>query len=243
MQLLQIVLWKWEQPGARSVYTAEHVDIMASMLRRYLGSTPHRIVCVTDNDSGIHECETAALWPDCNDLPNASGRHLPSCYRRLKLYDRATQQDIGIDKGDRIMGIDLDSLITGDLRPVIATQGRFVGWHLPNRDGKLVFNGSLQMFTAGDLQHVWSDFNPAKSPKEAASAGFKGSDQAWISYKMCDQEGSVGLRDPWVCSYPLQCRIGGLKKDTRIIFFHGSQKPWSPAANADTKWISRYWRQ
>jgi hypothetical protein len=240
--MLQIVLWKWDQPNARTAYLSEHVDMVCTMLRRYLGTMPHRIICITDDSSGIHECETAPLWMDCMDLPNASGKHLPSCYRRLKLYDRETQRDLGIDKGDRIMGIDLDSLITGDLKAVVATQGRFVGWHLPSREGHLVFNGSLQQFTAGDLQHVWSEFNPAKSPKEAASAGFRGSDQAWISYKMQKQEGAVGLRDPLVSSYPLQNRIQGFRKGTSIIFFHGSQKPWSPAALADTPWISRYWR-
>src|SRR3954467_801917 len=128
--MLQIVLWKWEQPGANRAYLPEHVNVMCSMLRRNLVNTPHRIVCVTDSEAGITECETAHLWRDTDDLPNATGRHLPSCYRRLKLYERATQRDIGIDKGDRIMGIDLDSLITGDLREVVQTEGLFVGWHL-----------------------------------------------------------------------------------------------------------------
>lgn len=241
--MLQIVLWKWEQPGFRRVYTPEHVDVMCTMLRRNLVNQPHRIVCVTDNPAGINECETAPLWDDACDIPNATGRQLPSCYRRLKLYDRATQKDIGIDKGDRIMGIDLDSLITGDLRPVVRTEGEFVGWHLKRQDGKHVFNGSLQMFTAGKLQHIWSEFDPATSPKEALCAGFKGSDQAWLSYKLCDRPGSVGLVYPVVSSYPLQNVImAELKHATRIVFFHGSLKPWDPQARLNTRWIDRYWR-
>lgn len=240
---LQIVLWKWDQPNARATYLAEHVDIMCSMVRRYLHQTPHRIVCVTDDSSGITECETAPLWLDCNDLPNATGIHLPSCYRRLKLYDRETQKNLGIDKGDRIMGLDLDSLITGDLRPIAERKGRYVGWSLPNRKGETVFNGSFQMFTAGDLQNIWSEFDPKKSPREAFKAGFFGSDQSWLSYKLCKQEGSVGLTHPEVSSYPLQNRIqGGLRAETKLIFFHGSEKPWSPNAIKHTPWIERYWR-
>jgi hypothetical protein len=243
LNMLQIVLWKWEQPGTNRVYWPEHVNVMCAMLRRNLVNTPHRIICVTDNYHGISECEIHPLWNDMYDLPNATGKHLPSCYRRLKLYDRATQKDMGIDKGDRIMGIDLDTLITGDLRPVIETQGEFVGWHLRRSDGKFVFNGSLQMFTAGTLQEIWSGFNPAKSPKEAFNAGFRGSDQSWISYKLCDKPGAVGLVYPLVSSYPLQNRImGELKSATRVIFFHGSQKPWDPQARLNSRWIDRYWR-
>jgi hypothetical protein len=242
--MLQIVLWKWEQVGVKArAYTPEHVNVMCNMLRRNLVNVPHRIICVTDNSSGITECETADLWQDCWDLPNATGKHLPSCYRRLKLYDCMTQRDLGIDKGDRIMGIDLDSLITGDLREVVATEGLYVGWHLKNKHQKLVFNGSLQIFTAGTLQDVWSDFDPHKSPKEAFNAGFYGSDQSWLSYKLINRNETVGLKYPLVSSYPLQNRlIGELKAATKIIFFHGSLKPWSPQARLSSRWIDRYWR-
>jgi hypothetical protein len=241
--MLQIVLWKWEQNGFRHTYTAEHVNVMAAMLHRNLQGIPHRIVCVTDRTDGIANCETATLWTDANDLPNASGKQLPSCYRRLKLYDRETQKDIGIDKGDRIMGIDLDTLITGHLRDVVRTEGRFVGWELKGTEHPLVFNGSLQMFTAGDLQEIWSKFDPKESPREALRNGFRGSDQAWLSYNLVNKPGSVGLKWPLVASYPLQNRIQGiLKAETRIIFFHGSEKPWTPNAKFNTPWIARYWR-
>lgn len=241
--MLQIVLWKWEQPSGGHSYLSEHVDIMCSMLRRNLQHKPHRIICVTDQDAGIHECETAHLWTDCDTIANATGRHLPSCYRRLKLYDRETQKDLGIDKGDRILGIDLDTLITGDIRSVVETEGMYVGWKLKRHDGVMVFNGSLQMFTAGDLQDIWSDFDPQRSPKAAYDAGFRGSDQAWLNYKLDMREGIAGLDFPVVASYPLHNRIQGiLKHETRIIFFHGAQKPWDANAVFHTPWIQRYWR-
>lgn len=242
--MLQIVLWKWDQPGFKHTYTAQHVNVMCSMLRRNLQGKPHRILCVTDRDDGITECETAPLWNDFHDLPNATGKHLPSCYRRLKLYDPKTQRDVlGIDKRDRIMGIDLDSLITSDLRPVIEAEGRFVGWKLKGQQGRDVFNGSLQIFNAGDLAFIWEEFDPKTSPKEAFNAGFRGSDQSWLSYKLVGKEGSVGLEWPLVASYPLQNRIQGiLKRETAIIFFHGSEKPWHPNAKFNTPWIERYWR-
>lgn len=242
--MLQIVLWKWDQPKFRGQpYTAEHVNVMCSMLRRNLQGKSHRIICITDDDSGILECETAHLWNDLNDVPNASGVHLPSCYRRLKLYDPATQRDLGIDKGDKIMSIDLDTLICNPIWPIVETEGRFVGWGLTGVQGRPVFNGSLQMFTAGDLDFIWKDFDPKKSPAEAGEAGYRGSDQAWLSYKLVGKEWAVGLKWPEVASYPLQNRVQGiLKRETIIIFFHGSEKPWSPNARFQTPWIDRYWR-
>lgn len=242
--MLQIVLWKWQ--GHNRHFEPDFVNIMCNMIRRNLQNHPHRIVCVTDDSSGILECETAHLWSDYESLANASGVHLPSCYRRLKLYDRATQKDLGIDKGDRILSLDLDAIICTDIRELVQTPGRYVGWELRGHNHPRVFNGSFQMFDAGTLQDIWSEFNdaPLIAIDNALKAGFRGSDQAWLSYKLINAEGSVGLKWPDVSSYPLQNKVQGiLRRDNRIIFFHGSQKPWDVKARQATPWIDRYWRQ
>lgn len=242
--MLNIVLWKWEQPGFKFTYLPDYVNIMCAMLRRNMHGFPHRIICVTDRESGVTECETAPLWQDLWDLPNGSGAHLPSCYRRLKLYDPATQKDLGIDKGDRILSLDVDTVIAADIRQLVQTEGRYVGWELKGRSHPRVFNGSFQMFTAGDLSEIWQDFDPRTSPSLAAREGFLGSDQAWLSYKLVKREGSVGLKWPEVSSYPLQNRVQSiLRRDNRIIFFHGSQKPWMETTVRETPWVERYWRQ
>jgi hypothetical protein len=64
------------------------VNRIARAIKRNARAVPVRVVCVTDDPSGITECDTHPLWDDCSKLRNASGAHLPSCYRRLKLYDR-----------------------------------------------------------------------------------------------------------------------------------------------------------
>jgi hypothetical protein len=241
--MINIVLWKWAQAGnSRAVYEAEHVNVAVAMLRRNIKLTS-RIICITDDRSGIADCETAPLWGDCDNLANASGGYLPSCYRRLKLYDRATQMDLGIEKGERIISLDLDMLVTSNLDRLLKTEGRFVGWEMPGSIHAKVFNGSLQMFTAGDLQFIWSSFDPKTSPRDAAIAGFKGSDQSWLSWKLISQPGSVGLKLPDIASYPAQVRIQKIKpEDNKIIFFHGQVKPWFPEAKADTPWVSQYWK-
>lgn len=240
--MMHIVLWKWNQANARSAYTAQHVEVMAAMLRRNLG-VDHRIICVTDDPHGISSVETFPLWDDMNDLPNASGSYLPSCYRRLKLYDPKTQKALGIKTGDRIAGLDLDAVICGRLDELLLTEGRYIGWQMQGRYHRRVFNGSLQIFSAGDLQEIWSGFDPERSPTLALEAGYLGSDQAWLSLNLMDKAGSVGLDWPEVISYPLQAKIQGKHSGkTKIIFFHGTIKPWFPQALIDSPFIDRYWR-
>jgi len=243
-QRVHIVLWKWEQPSARvgSSYTAHYVNVMAAMLRRN-NTLDARIICITDRADGITECETAPLWRDLDTIANATKDHLPSCYRRLKLYDYKTQRSLGIDKGDRILSIDLDSVICGNLNSVLQTEGRYVGWGLKGSHHLNVFNGSFQMFTSGDLQEIWSSFDPNTSPRECFRKGWLGSDQSWLSMNLIDQPGSVALRWPEVASYPLQVKLmGHHSAKTRIMFFHGQIKPWSPEALKASPFLNRYWR-
>lgn len=241
--MLNIVLWKWSQANRARTYTSEHVDAMARMLRNNL-AVPHRIICVTDDPRGIAECETHPLWGDAEDLVNATNASLPSCYRRLKLYDQETQESLGIRRGDRIVGIDLDTVITGDVTELFTRPGLYVGWVLRGKKHPKVFNGSLQIFDAGpDLQHIWSKFDPETSPGEAFRAGYMGSDQSWLSYMLIGRSDARGLAWPEVASYPLQVRIQGvLSAQTRIVFFHGHQKPWHDDVRHQASWISRYWR-
>jgi hypothetical protein len=239
---VHIVLWKWSQPNERTTYTAHHVNVMAAMLKRNnkLGA---RVICITDRADGISECETFPLWDDAGHLANATKPNLPSCYRRLKLYDLETQRSLGIEKGDRIVGIDLDSIVCGNIDGILQTEGRYVGWGLKGTHHLNVFNGSFQMFTSGDLQEIWTSFDPDTSPKECFRKGWLGSDQSWLSMNLVGQPGSVALKWPEVASYPLQVRLMGVHSaKTRIMFFHGSIKPWTPQALKDTPFINRYWR-
>src|SRR5690606_16506721 len=184
-KMLHVVLWKWNQPGYRERFTSEHVNVMGKMLRRHMNGYRHRVVCVTDNSSRIDPTiDTFPLWNNYNHLPNASGRHLPSCYRRLKIFDPVTQREMGINPGDRVMSIDLDMVIARDLRPLVTRQEPFVGWAVRGTVHPRVFNGSMFMFTAGEFEEVWTSFHPELSPRKAFKLGYFGSDQAWLSFNL-----------------------------------------------------------
>lgn len=244
-----IVLWKWKPTlvnSFRAGYTAEHVNIVAAMIRRAIprDMLAYRIICVTDDPAGITGAQCYPLWDDLSDLTNASGHRLPSCYRRLKLYDPQVQDDLDISPGDRIVSLDLDVLVTGDLREVLQTPGDFVGWELRGAQHQRVLNGSFQMFTAGHLAFVWKSFIPSVSPNLAHAAGYMGSDQAWLSWHLASRldDDVKGLKWPAIASYPLQTKIQGLFEANRLVFFHGQEKPWMPTPQAVTPWITKFWR-
>jgi hypothetical protein len=242
--LLHIVLWKWTQPNFRETYTADHVNRMAVSLKENLKGLDHRVVCITDDTQGISSpTDTYPLWRDHDNLANVSGKHLPSCYRRLRLFDPETQVALGIKKGDRIVSLDLDALVVGPLNEVLNRKDRWVGWAVRGLYHPRVFNGSLWQFNAGDLSEIWTSFNANESPRIAAKAGFMGSDQGWISYKISKQPYAFGWGWPYVASYPREVRLMRvLDRRTRLIFFHGAPKPWHDKTQSESPWIKRYWR-
>lgn len=244
MTTWHVVLWKWQ--GAQDVsrqYNYEHVNHMARAIRENTPGMDVRVICVTDDGKGIRDAEVFPLWEDCGELKNATKATLPSCYRRLKLYDQRTQREMGIPRGQRVVGLDLDTLVTGNLTHVLNTRGLFVGWKLAGTHHPHVYNGSFQMFTAGTLTDIWDEFDPEKSPREALQAGYLGSDQSWLSWKLIDREGCMDIPYPVFASYPLHCRrLGHFSAKHRLVFFHGKNKPWFPETRRDSAWINRYWR-
>lgn len=248
--MLHIVVWKWRQHAFREVYTAEFVNIVARMLRAHLKDVPLDIVCVTDDPVGIdYPTRTFPLWTDHDSIANATGKHLPSCYRRLKLFDQDTQQAMGFAAGDRVVSFDLDSIVLGSLVELFARIDKsecvFAGWGVRGHYHQIVFNGSFWTFKAGDnnLQKLWSAFDPLESPRTCMKKGFLGSDQAWLSMHFTQMKGVMPIGHPDFISYPREVRrTHKLHSLARVVFFHGSRKPWHPLEYRQQSWITNHWR-
>lgn len=236
-------------------YTAEHVNIFASMLKRNL-TVPYRLLCITDDPDGI-ECETYPLWNDLSDLPNDSWKDLdvnkdkefPSCYRRLKIFSKDTTRTLDIKEGARVVSMDLDMVITGSLDELFDRPEDFIGWHGGAGDGRKLklsgYNGSLFMFRAGTCEFLWDEFDREKSPSEAKAAGYYGSDQGWLSYKM------YGKNPKWTCEdgvcrfYPMLSKYEDGKEllpGTKIAVFCGKWKPWHEEVIRHSPWVTEYYK-
>lgn len=240
-----IVMWKWQQKGFAHSYTSEHVNIVADMVRRHLNGMEAEVHCITDDARGIDKgVRVHSLWDDHSKMLNRSGARLPSCYRRLKLFDPATQTGLGIPQGHRIVSLDLDSVIANDLRPLLEKPQHFVGWAVRGHHHLRVFNGSMWMFTAGEHEHMWARFDPERTPDRCHQAGFMGSDQAWISYNFAKNPTAGTWCYPQAVSYPKECAARPqLVRGTSVVFFHGKRKPWHPEVHKESPWIKLHWRR
>jgi hypothetical protein len=227
--MITVLLWKWRQKNYRSKFTAENVNIMTRMIGRNL-DLPHRFLCITDDPDGV-ECETYPLWNEPNiHLPD--GR--PNCYRRLKVFG-----EFGKELGDRLLSIDLDTVITKNITPLIDRPEDFVIWGDTAKN--TLYNGGFWLMTPGTRSKVWNKFDPM-APKITRSLGIVGSDQAWVSHILGPGEAMWSTKDG-VYSYRNHLRSGllPLPPDARIVFLHGAHDPDSEHAQRH-KWVRENYR-
>lgn len=142
--------------------------------------------------------------------------------------------------GDRIWVIDIDLVPVADCTPLVDREEEFLGWR-PYRDWgrKMRYGGGIYLLKTGARTQVWDRFKGADSVNEARAAGFRGSDQAWISYVLDGREPYYGRNEG---IYSIR-DLGGdhrLPPDARLVQFNGPQKPWSYTGRAS--WVAEHWR-
>jgi hypothetical protein len=138
------------------------------MLARRL-ELEHRIVCVTDDAAGLDAAIEAIPIP-------ARHSDSPRCRRRMRQFDREWISTIG----DRILAIDLDVVLVGDITPLIDRPDPLVCWRVGYAG---VFSGSIVLMDAGVLDPLWRAFDadPDGYPRRAWPGGV-GSDQAMLNF-------------------------------------------------------------
>ena len=239
---LSVVCFKWQpHPASRVLpYTAAHVNRLSEMVWANL-SVAHRFYCVTDDSRGLSsDIIPIELWSDHAGVVNPNGAREPRCYRRLKLFSKQAEAVFG----SRILWLDLDMVVTRDLAPMLSRTESVVllSTEVPN----IPVNGSTVLLTPGAEAHVWEDFDPNSSPRKAASAGFFGSDQGWLGYKLPGAgKWKAGPGGDGVYFFHDHVRRHGAKatlpEDARIFSFHGrAGKPWDPVPQS-FDWVRHHY--
>lgn len=215
--MITILTWLWKQPNGRTAYTADHVNIWASMVSRNL-AMPHELACVTNMPRGIDPKVRIITPPgEFEDVTTprwANGR--PSCFRRLAMFRR----DAAAMFGKRFVCMDLDVVIGGPLDPLFDRSDDLVIFKgtAPNRP----YNGSMILMTAGCRPQVYEKF----TQDGAIEAGqlYTGSDQAWLAHILGYGEATWSEADGvhWHGSRPMRTET-----EPRVLFFPGTLKPWS----------------
>lgn len=257
MKPLTIVTWLWSgntMGRDRVEYVADHVNRMASMLARHL-TIPHEVVCVTDMPEGIDSrVRIVPMWDDLAGY----GR----CYRRLKVFDPAMREVLG----PRIVSIDLDTVITGNIDHLFGRPEPFVIWgdrtQVDAAQGT-PYCGSLFMLEIGYRPDVFTGFDSELALNMRRDRGWVGSDQAWIGH--CIQGAPVWTKRDGVFSFRLDIQLrfrmpgfgviaarnrpprlpsrdGSLPEKARIVFFHGAEDPSQTHLHVHHKWIPEHWR-
>lgn len=233
---LTFVCWRWQPaPGYRSTFGPETVYALREMIRRHYHK-PFRFVCVTDRPQDVPGVETIMLWDDCSKIPSPIGHSYPSCYRRLKVF----APDAGQVFGERLVSIDLDTVVVADITPLFDRPDDFVIWghsDYPQQG----YCGSLWMLKTGSRPDVWTKFDAKTSPKEAWKAGCRGSDQGWIRYVLGPKEATWGTKDG-VYSFRkhVQPNAGRLPANARLVAFHGKIDPWGYQAQ-HLPWVKAHY--
>lgn len=238
MSVLTFVCWRWKPTrGYRSTFAPETVYALREMIRRHYGK-PHRFVCVTDEPDALPGVETVPLWDDCANIPSPIGHSYPSCYRRLKVF----APDAGEVFGERLVSIDLDTVVVGDLTPLFDRPEDFVIWGESDFPHTTPYCGSLWMLRTGTRPQVWTAFDPKTSPQQAWNAGCRGSDQGWLSYILGKGEATWTRMDGVYSFRKHVSRLpyAALPGDARLVSFHGKVDPWSPRA-MNIPWVREHY--
>lgn len=238
------VCYYWNEDPRRP-YLPEYVNALQRAFKRCLPEK-HRFVCVADTSQGLSkDVEFIELSPAAKklaELKSPEGLRFPSCYRRLWTFSDEFGQLF--DKDEWIMVGDVDMVPVRDLTPLFDMPGEFVGWR-PSRDWgrQKRFGGGSYLLKPSRRLKIFDDFKGEVSIREARAAGFRGSDQAWISYKLAATErcwdqhcGIYSVRDMGPSL--------DLPPQARLIHFNGNLKPWHFAQRTfgPGNWVGGYWR-
>lgn len=229
--MISVVCWLWAPPPQyRSSFDWSHVQLLQRQVARHYPH-PHRVVCVTNVSGRADGVEAIPDREDFASLPSPHGRSNPSCYRRLRLFDPSC------DFGSRIVSLDLDVVITGDLTPLWDRPEDLVLYRDPGP--KRGYCGSMILLTAGCRPQVWERFDAMTSPQQALVAGRSGSDQGWITHVLGPDE-AVWTPTDGVYSYRYHIApTGALPADARLVVCHGAQAdPWLPHMRRH-EWVAR----
>lgn len=245
--MITFVTWKWDVPGYERRFTMAQVDILQAMIARHY-KKPHVFVCIADESPGLEarrphgQDKFYQIWSmppavrPFADIVSPHGARFPSCYRRLWNFSLEAQK-----LGERIVAIDIDAIITGDITDLFDRTEDFVGWTDARGSWGGKVAGGLYMLRTGSKAHVWNDFDPIDSPKLVTHAGLSGSDQGWMSFCLYPPDGQFTVQDG---VYSIKWLEPGkpLPLNCKIVSTPGKLKPWHDELQKKHPWIKRHWR-
>ena len=225
--MLTISTWKWN--GTRA-FKSEYVNVLFRAVADNL-KIPHRFVCITDDGAGLDDNITVVDLPKFEHIKVRPG--FPSCYIRLKAFDPVFAPQIG----DRIVTIDLDVAVTGDLTPLLDRDEPVVMWKNTSHP-KIHYQGGLHMMDAGARPQVWDKFQGESSHNATKIKGLVGSDQAWLTHVLPPDE-ACWTKEDGIARHQ-ECKRH-IPSWARLVQFSGIIKPWTVICKNEYPALYKAW--
>lgn len=233
--MIAVCCYYWQDSERQRNYsfTHDHVRILRNMVARNL-TLPHKFICLSDET--ISDIETVPLdWRS----------HVPgTCGLKLQWW----KPDFGSVVGaERILGLDLDLVVTGSIDPLIDRPEDVVLFRNPNfslERRRAYWQGSIQLFDAGARPKVWTEFFLPRA-RGIVNSRFGGFEQAWLSEALSwdeahwtDADGIYGLG-----------RLGDVRPgvttelpaNARIVVTPGNRMPGQAELQAKHPWVAQHY--
>ena len=196
---------------AGNVFGPEYVNLLRDMVLRNLSiDTIDRFICITDDRIGLDD------GIEIIDLPS----DLETWWGKLYMF----KKDL-FTSGDRMVFMDLDTVITGRLDTIFKYQGKLAALRDFYKPSELA--SGILLWEAGS-QTIWEDWEADGKPRNEIG------DQWWIGKYQADF-----LQDLYpnkFVSFKGDCQISP-PSDAAVICFHGLPRPHQIQG-----WISNFWK-
>lgn len=184
---------------------AEYVAKLFASIKRHLpDGIEARFACLTDDPATVPEgVEALAVEPG-----------IRGWWSKLALFKPGM-----FEAGSRVLYLDLDTVIVGDLGELARYDGPLALMQDVYRSHGL--QSSIMAWEAGAFDHIWAAWDGAGRPDY-----HPGGDQAWIELMVPD---AVRLQDVvpgQIVSFKKDCApLGIVPADARAVVFHGKPRP------------------
>jgi hypothetical protein len=233
--MLVISTWFWGDK-----YEPRDIEKLQAGLVRNL-QQPFRFIVITDRvlEAGLYEhddygeMETYEIYQQDKYLLDEKG-----CLVRLRMFDPAWQDYIGLNRDDKLVCVDLDVVVTGPLDGVFEREEPFLILQGANTANPCPFNGSLMMLRPGHFSKVWREFSLEKLHRTKYYE-FP-DDQGWLHHMLPQAAGWRVGGPSGVYAFQKNGWPKGtdLPKDAKLVVFPGWR---SPDKFADVPWVQKHW--
>lgn len=202
---------------AGEVFSPAYVANLKDMVSRNLeDGFPGRFVCFTDRPGDLPDTiETAPLPAD-----------LPGWWSKLALFKPGL-----FPSGERVLFLDLDTVITGPIDDIASYDGGFAiltDFYRPEG-----MQSSVMSWRAGEQTGIWRSFEAAGCPMTDP-----GGDQAWIE-KHCCKAWTTRWQTLFPGKFVSYKLTSGIPDEASVVVFHGKPRPHEVV----TGWVPKVWKE